>query len=308
VSLDALAPVLTSATFRAMGTMNGVAVDDPGALEPALAAAREVIHAVDAACSRFRADSEISHLNELAGQGPIPVSELLDDAISAALDAAASTGGLVDPTIGRLMERIGYTVTFSDLPSDGPSINLEIRSAPGWASVTHDRVNRTVSLPEGASIDLGAVGKAWAADRAARVAAQRIGAGVLVACGGDVAVSGPSPVAGWRVRVTETADAAIWQDVHVFDGGIATSGTESRTWRRGGEVLHHILDPATGLPADSPWAMASVAAASCADANAAATASIVLGDAAPSWLDALGVPARLVRRDGTIVTVGQWPV
>jgi thiamine biosynthesis lipoprotein ApbE len=308
VPLDALAPVLTSATFRAMGTINGVAVDDPDALEPALAAAREVIHAVDAACSRFRADSEISQLNQLAGQGPIPVSELLDDAISAALDAAASTGGLVDPTIGRLMERIGYTVTFSDLPSDGPSINLEIRSAPGWASITHDRVNRTVSLPDGASIDLGAVGKAWAADRAARVAAQRIGAGVFVACGGDVAVSGPSPVEGWRVRITEAADAAIWQDIQVFDGGIATSGTESRTWRRGGEVLHHILDPATGLPADSPWTMASVAAASCADANAAATASIVLGDAAPSWLDALGVPARLVRRDGTVVTVGQWPV
>jgi thiamine biosynthesis lipoprotein len=290
-----------------MGTMNGVAVDDPDALEPALAAARAVIHAVDAACSRFRSDSEISELNRSAGQGPIRVSELLDDAIGAALSAAASTGGLVDPTIGRLMERIGYTVTFADLPENGPSIDLQICSAPGWESVIHDRVNRTVTIPDGASIDLGAVGKAWAADRAARAAAQRTGAGVLVACGGDVAVSGPSPAGGWRVRVAETTDSSPWQDIHVFDGGVATSGTGSRTWRRGGEVLHHILDPSTGLPAESPWVMASVAAASCAEANAASTASVVLGDAAPSWLDALGVPARLVRRDGTIVTVGQWP-
>jgi thiamine biosynthesis lipoprotein len=130
---------------------------------------------------------------------------------------------------------------------------------------------------------------------------------VLVACGGDVAVSGSSPQVGWRVRVAEATDATTWQDIHMFDGGVATSGTGSRTWRRGGEILHHIVDPATGLPADSPWVMASVAAASCAAANAAATAAIVLGDGAPSWLDSFGVPARLVRRDGSVVLVGPWP-
>ncbi|MFZ0129524.1 MAG: FAD:protein FMN transferase [Candidatus Dormiibacterota bacterium] len=307
MSLDANASVLTSRTFRAMGTLNVVAVDDPDALAPATAAAREVIHAVDEACSRFRPDSEISMLNRSAGYGPVRVSELLDDVIGNALWAAAATEGLVDPTIGGLMERIGYTVTFVDLPADGPAIDLQIRSAPGWASIEHDRVHRTVTLPEGASIDLGAIGKAWAADRAALAASRRAGTGVLVSCGGDVAVSGPGPKDGWCVRVAEAIDSADWQDIHVFDGGVATSGSGSRTWRRGGEVLHHILDPATGLPSDSPWVMASVAAASCAQANAAATASIVLGEGAPSWLDSLGVPARLVRRDGSIVRAGRWP-
>ncbi len=182
-------------------------------------------------------------LNSSAGCGPVPVSELLDDVIGNALSAAAATDGLVDPTVGGLMERIGYTVTFVDLPGDGPSIDLQIRSAPGWTSVDHDRVNRTVTLPEGASIDLGAVGKAWAADRAALAAARRAGTGVLVSCGGDVAMSGPSPKDGWCVRVAEAIDLADWQDIQVFDGGVATSGTGSRTWRRGGEVLHHILDP-----------------------------------------------------------------
>ncbi|MFZ0180195.1 MAG: FAD:protein FMN transferase [Candidatus Dormiibacterota bacterium] len=308
MSLDANASVLTSRGFRAMGTLNVVVVDDPDALAAATAAARAVIDAVDRACSRFRAESEISMLNSSAGCGPVPVSELLDDVIGNALSAAAATDGLVDPTVGGLMERIGYTVSFVDLPVDGPAIDLQIRAAPGWASIEHDRVHRTVTLPEGASIDLGAIGKAWAADRAAIAAAARAGSGVLVSCGGDVAVSGPGPKDGWCIRVAEATDSAEWQDIHVFDGGIATSGTSTRTWRRGGEVLHHILDPATGLPSDSPWAMASVAAASCTQANAAATASIVLGEGAPSWLDSLGVPARLVRRDGSIVRVGRWPV
>ena len=290
-----------------MGTSAVVAAVDPAALATATATARTVIDAVDAACSRFRPESEISLLNSAAGQGAFAVSPLLDEVIAAVLAAAAATNGLVDPTIGGLMERVGYTVTFVDLPADGPALELETRSAPGWTTVAHDRVNRTVTLSEGTSIDVGAVGKAWAADRAAEAASREVGGGVLVACGGDVAVSGSCPPNGWSIRVAEAPDSAAWQDIRVFDGGVATSGTGSRTWRRGREVLHHILDPSTGFPCDSPWLVASVAAASCAGANAAATAAIVMGDGADSWLDALGVPARLVHRDGSVVMVGAWP-
>ena len=307
LSLDAITPVLTTASFKAMGTTVVVAVENPAALGVATAAARSVVDSIDTACSRFRADSELTRLNAAAGCGFVELSDLLDEAIGVALDAAAVTGGLVDPTIGALIQRLGYTVTFDDLPLDGPAIDLEVRSAPGWETVRHDQRARSVALPGGASLDLGAVGKAWASDRAARAAADRIGTGALVACGGDVAVAGPDRPDGWRVRVAESVDARVWQDVMMFDGGLATSGTESRTWRRGGETLHHILDPATGLPAASPWAMASVAAVTCAGANAAATAAIVLGDGAPSWLAGRGLPARLVHRDGSVVTVGRWP-
>jgi len=290
-----------------MGTSVVVAVEDPPALALASSTARAVITEIDRTCSRFRADSELSQVNSAAGGGFVRVSALLDEVIGVALDAAAATDGLVDPTIGALIERAGYTVTFKELPLDGPAIELEIRSAPGWESVLHRRRDRMVALPDGASLDLGAVGKAWAADRAAHAAAERIGGAALVSCGGDVAVGGPDRADGWRVRVALEADAAEAQDVLVFDGGLATSGTESRTWRRGGQTLHHILDPSTGLPSLSPWLMASVAAATCAGANAAATGAIVLGDGAPSWLDAQGLPARLVHRDGSIVTVGNWP-
>jgi len=164
-----------------------------------------------------------------------------------------------------------------------------------------------VDLPAGASLDLGAVGKAWAADRAARAASERTGAGVLVCCGGDVAVAGEAPAGGWRIRVAAHEGDGQGQDVIVRDGGLATSGWRVRAWRRGGRILHHILDPATGMPAPTWWRMASVAAATCAEANAGATAAMVLGGDAPGWLARQRLPARLVAEDGSVVLVGDWP-
>jgi thiamine biosynthesis lipoprotein len=305
--LNSLASVLSSATFQAMGTSTSVAVEDGSALQLAVQAAREVVQAVDTTCSRFNSRSELSRLNRAAGGPPQVVTPLLAEAIAAALEAAAATGGLVDPTMGRLIERIGYSVTFGELPLEGPRIEVESRAAPGWDAVSLDRDARTVQMPETVAIDLGAVGKAWAADRAAAAAAQRTGCAVLVECGGDVAMSGPPPDGGWCVRVAEQAGSANWQDVLAFDGGIATSGVGSRAWRRGGRVYHHILDPATGLPAASAWRAVSVAAASCVEANTAATAAIILGEQAPEWLNQLRLPARLVDTQGHLVILGAWP-
>ena len=95
--------------------------------------------------------------------------------------------------------------------------------------------------------------------------------------------------------------------VAMTSGGLATSSTTARRWVHGGRAMHHILDPSTGLPAESPWRTVTVAAATCADANTASTAAIVRGRSAPSWLHALGLPARLVRQDGVVHTVGGWP-
>jgi thiamine biosynthesis lipoprotein len=80
-----------------------------------------------------------------------------------------------------------------------------------------------------------------------------------------------------------------------------------RSWRAGERELHHILDPRTGLPAPSPWRTVSVAAASCLDANVASTAAILLGDAAPRWLDERRLPARLVSVSGDVVCTAGWP-
>jgi FAD:protein FMN transferase len=133
---------------------------------------------------------------------------------------------------------------------------------------------------------------------------------VLVALGGDIAVDGPAPAAGWRVHVTDDhrsgADAP-GQTVLIGSGGLATSSTTVRNWSRGGECMHHILDPRDGLPVRSRWRTASVAAATCAEANIASTAAIVLGDDAIRWLDQHELPARLVDTNGEAQLVGGWP-
>ena len=137
------------------------------------------------------------------------------------------------------------------------------------------------------------------------LASERLGIGVAVDCGGDIAAAGPPPAGGWPVRVA-SGRSAEGQDVLIHDGGLATSGTTARRWRRGGQDLHHIIDPSTGLPAATPWRMVSVAAASCVEANAAATAALLLGDVAWGWLDGLRLPSRLVDRQGHAHAAGGW--
>jgi thiamine biosynthesis lipoprotein len=97
------------------------------------------------------------------------------------------------------------------------------------------------------------------------------------------------------------------QAVSIEAGGLATSSPSVRAWRQGAETMHHIVQPRTGQPAEIYWAAATVAAATCVDANTASTASVIRGPAAVAWLNALSLPARLARPDGTVVTTGGWP-
>jgi thiamine biosynthesis lipoprotein len=95
--------------------------------------------------------------------------------------------------------------------------------------------------------------------------------------------------------------------VSITAGGLATSSTIARRWRTSSGWAHHIIDPRTGRNPDPLWRTATVAAANCVDANAAATAAIVLGAAAPDWLHGRGLPALLVDIDGAATAVGGWP-
>ena len=304
--LDPVEALLSTDSFAAMGTTNRVVVDDSVALPEALAIVKEQIHEIDRVCSRFRPDSELSRLNARCGGDDVGMSPLLEEAIIVALRTAEMTGGLVDLTVGRRVEEIGYTVTFRDVPADGPPLHLRIRSIAGWRALTYDPNAHTLRLPAETAIDLGASGKAWAADRAASEVAARLGVAVAVDCGGDIAVAGPALQGGWPIRVATDVDADVYQDITVYDGGLATSGTTMRKWRRGTQELHHIIDPSTGLPARTPWVMASVAAATCVEANAAATAALIMGMPAIDWLDALSLPARLVDGQGGVHFAGGW--
>ena len=169
---------------------------------------------------------------------------------------------------------------------------------------------RRLEIPAGVEIDLGATAKALAADDGAAAALAATGGAVLVSLGGDVAVAGDAPPEGWHIQMAEDSRASITPDgetIAIRTGGVATSSTTVRRWRRGGVELHHIIDPATGLPAAGPWRTVSVVAGSCVDANIAATAAIVRGASAAAWLETIGLPARLIDREGVAVRVGGWP-
>jgi thiamine biosynthesis lipoprotein len=180
---------------------------------------------------------------------------------------------------------------------------------PGWRRIRIDRASRTVSLPPGVQIDLGATAMAGCADRTARTVAATTLTGVLVNIGGDLAVAGPPPPEGWVVRVADRHDAPAGTpgvNVAIAHGGMATSGAASRRWSRGGLTTHHLIDPVTGAPA-SCWRTVSVAAESCLEASIASTASVILGARAPQWLADRGLAARLVSEGGFPVSVGGWP-
>jgi FAD:protein FMN transferase len=300
-------------TFDVFGTTAVLLVTAPRAAAQARHIADRELDAVDLACSRFRPDSELAALNAAAGRGPQPVSALFADLLAAALRAARLTGGDVDPTCGRALIGLGYDRDFAQVRAAGdapPRLTGPVGPVPGWRRVHLDRVGRRAWVERGVQVDLGATAKAWAADRCAEVIARETDCGVLVSLGGDIAVAGPPPPDGWRIRVTDDHAApptAPGQTVTIAAGGLATSSTTVRAWTVGGRPVHHIIDPATGEPARSCWRTVSVAAGTCTDANTASTAAIVRGPAATDWLHDIGLPARLVRHDGTVETTAGWP-
>jgi FAD:protein FMN transferase len=239
----------------------------------------------------------------------VRVGPVLADALSTALRAAELTDGLVDPTVGRAMRAIGYDRDFAAIAPDAPQPLPRARPAPGWWQLDWDPGRRLLRLPVGIELDLGATAKALAVDRIATAAAAAAGCGALVSLGGDVRAAGPVPDGGWVLGIGDDHLLALddpQTTMAIFDGGLASSGTGRRNWRRAGRPVHHIVDPRTGTSAAMYWRTATVAAATCVDANIASTASIVLGGAAADWLRRRRLPARLVGETGSIMTVAGW--
>jgi len=283
---------------------------------------------VDAAANRFLAGSEVSRLARGTG-APAVVSQLLAELIGVALTAAAATGGAVDPTLGGPLLDLGCPDRAVAEPAGsdrsqpagpdrpqpagpdrprpaGPDRpQPSVRRRTSWRDVRLD--GRMVTLPAGTLLDLGATAKAHAADRCAVAVADRFGCGALVSLGGDLRAAGPPPDGGWQVLVQDGPDEPASQVRLAGAAAVATSSTLHRTWRQGGTVRHHVLDPATCRPAAPVWRTASVAADTCVRANTWSTAALVRGHAAERDLRRAGVAARLVAADGAVVRLGGWP-
>lgn len=300
--------------FAVWSTTATLSVTDPATLDAAAACVNDVIAEVDTACSRFRDDSEISRLLRRPGH-PATLSPVLNAALAHSLRVASATGYLVDPTVAAAVIAAGYDRDIAAVRERGMkgapwnSGSGASAAAPGAWRLRHDPGAAELTIPAGIGIDLGATAKAFATDRAAARIAELLGGGVLVGLGGDIAVAGESPDGGWRISVSDDhrGTALPYQTVSITAGGLATSSTTVRRWPTATGWKHHIIDPRTGTNPPAYWRTASVAAASCVDANAAATAAIIMGEDAPQWLAGRDLPALLVDMRGVVTAVAGWP-
>lgn len=266
----------------------------------AVSLVRDITDRVEWAASTWRDDSEISHLNRSNGR-PAIISSLLMDILSETLRAAERTRGMVDPTVG--------CVTLPGAP-----VGVRLTRGRSWRDIHLDSARKTITVPAGVTLDLGAIGKAYTADLAAETVAQILGIPVLTNLGGDLRVCGPPLRDGWQVLVTDDhrqepdRRGGTDEQVVLTSGAIATSSTTVRRRQMpDGRTVAHVVDPRTLWPAMTMWRTVSVCATTCVEANTASTAALVLGKRAVDFLHDTGLPARLVGHDGRVVHLGSWP-
>ena len=284
--------------FDVWGMTGTLLVSEPSVQQRAEEELWSWIDRANRSVNRFLAKSEITRLNT---QG------CLDDAsedflmfLDVARDAAALTDGLVDPTVLPSLVAWGYDDDFDAVKSRAVSAQP---SAPS-AGISHVSVHgRRVTSPSG--LDFGASAKAFVADAVASAIEPH--SGVLVEIGGDVAVRTSARGEPWVIGVASESVGDTAPRISVATGGVATSSTTFRSWTTSHGRAHHIIDPRSGNPASSQWSTITVAAPSCLYANALATAGFIWDDDAPWHIAQTGWAGRLVRHDGTVVTVGSWP-
>jgi FAD:protein FMN transferase len=267
--------------FRSMGCEVAVG----GAAPTELQRIKRLFESRDRRFSRFVRGSELERVNACAGEAVV-LSAAFHRMLLEALRAAAITDGLVDPTLGRALEDAGYDRDFSSLgPVDSPAG----RGASGrWRELRIQ--GRLLRRPADVRLDLNGVVKGRTVDDALAL----IGGNGFVSAGGDLATRS-------SLDVCLPGGEAI-----AVRGGLATSSRAKRRWLRGGAWQHHLIDPATGRPSESPWTDVTVCASTCLDADIAAKAAFLLGHGGPDWLDRHGLAGRFLLPSGEAVCTRAW--
>lgn len=235
-----------------MGVRTTIAIyaDDRDAASTAANLAFLRIAELDQALSDWQVDSEVHHVDELAGRGPIPIGADLAFVLETSLGVAAASEGLFDPTIGPLVRE------WRAMRSTGVFVSSErlrtLRDLVGWRLVHLDVAKRTVELERaGMRLDFGGIGKGLAAQAALERLRELGFRRALVALAGDVAVgSAPPGQAGWTIAVPSVVDAKGEPAVLVVaNAAVSTSGDAEQFIEIGGLRYAHIVDPRTGLGA-----------------------------------------------------------
>ena len=289
--------------FRAMGC-HMTAVLDASRPAASLNAVPAWFETWEQIFSRFRADSELCQLNRRAGQW-VRVSAALWEATHLALIAAQWSDGLFSPTILNALEAAGYDRTFEAISATAQPIVA--RPDGQWQSIQRQSLKRSICLPPNVRLDLSGIVKGWAADRAAKKLG--VHGPALIDAGGDVAISGPRADGyPWPIGVLNPFQPdQPFETLKIDRGGVATSGKDYRRWLRDGKWQHHLIDPRTGLPAQTDVLSATVIAPTAYEAEIAAKVIAISGsEEGLAWLDEQpDYAAIIVREDGTAVYSAQ---
>lgn len=265
---------LVQKTGYAMGTVAGVQCASRQEKE-----AGEAAGAALAACSRLetvlsasREDAELARVN--AGEGEL--SEELAAFLRQSLDTAEKSGGAFNPAVGALSSLWGIGTEAARLPRPE-----EIAAAIPLCNYRNIILSgRHITLPEGMRLDLGAAGKGAACDAMAQTLREAGMKDFLAYAGGSIVVSGKTPDGGnWPIRVrdpfgsaSETAGTLL-----LAEGFVSTSGSYEKTMTVDGKAYHHILDSATGYPAETGLCSVTVVCGSGILSDELSTACFVLG-------------------------------
>jgi len=299
-------------TFHAMGSDVRLLIGDRllTSVPPPLEAAdreRAFVWDFSDRLSRFRADSELSTLNR-SRQPVTQASRLLRAAVSAGMWAAQRSGGLVDPTLVRALERNGYDHSLDG--AEPASLEEALAEAPPrrparpqpsarWRRISVDDRAHTIARPPGVMIDTGGTGKGLCADAVAlRLAGYTR---FVVDCGGDITVGGVgAQLEPYVIDVQHPLSLSSICSIKVARGGIATSGLNVRIWRLpGGGCAHHLLDPCTGSPVWSGLIAVTALGESALEAETLSKMALLLGPA--------GAREVLAQHGGVIVhDSGRW--
>lgn len=289
--------------FPAMGSQILVALDSRQEdLKPQVAAVSEWFETWEAALSRFRPDSELSYVNRQAG-GPVQVSEIFCQVLEASLAAYRLSNRLITPAILPALESAGYTQSFEHMPYNVAQTGDPHHPVEGLLRIKREPHTRTLHLPPGMKLDFGGVAKGWAAHQA-MLRLQHL-APAMVDAGGDIAISGVRQGGQpWQIAVADPLnDLRDLEQLAVNQGGVATSGRDRRQWRQNGAPRHHLIDPRSGLPAETDILSATVIAADVLAAEAAAKTVLIMGSRRGlDWLEKQpGMHGLVTLADGTVV-------
>lgn len=267
---------VTRRTIPVMGTVADVLVvhRDVRHAEGAIDAAFGALRRVQAMMTRFDGDSEVGRANRLAARRPQLVSAATRDVLAAALAWAEASDGAFDPALGRVVEL--WDVTHRHEPPPFPEVrrlagrhfhrDVQLASEGGHPAVAF--TNPDVQL------DLGGIAKGYGVDRAAEALRAWGVHDALVNVGGDLVALGSAPDGeGWRVGIQDAGDpGALAGALVVRDRAVATSGDYAQGFRHRGVRYHHLMDPVTAEPRRAAVHSVTIEAASCMEADAAATA------------------------------------